>query len=373
MDNNLDGIFRFRMPLLRELKRRGYEIYVLVPYEPKYKYAIAELKKVSNIAFVHLKRTSIFILPDILFLVDLYKKLRKIDPDVTIAFTSKPIIYGTIASNWLKIKKTCSVITGLGYVFSGNNLFRKMLSFIVLSMYRVSLRKSSHIVFFNNDDLLFFIKKRVINRPREKYAEKNKIKVIKGNGIDLSEYQYSQPKINPITFFMAARFIKEKGILEYLQAARRMSEVHQDVIFLLAGKEDENPSSLSEEYIKLLANKCHVKYLGWVNIKDTLKEVSVYVLPSYREGLPRTIVEAMATGRPIITSYVPGCKETVIDGLNGFFVKAKDINSLYKAMEKFVINPELIPLMGKQSRRLCEDWFDLARIADEFIRYIDLS
>lgn len=361
--NNADGVLKFRIDLIKYLIKNNCRINVVIPYENKYRNEIYELNKVVPVYFLPLKRVSISPTWDFIYSVRLLFFFLKKRPDCILSYTIKPVIIGSIIGRILRIKKRIAVITGLGYVFYTNKAEIKLLRKLITRLYRLSLRSCHYIVFQNNDDFNYFISNKLCNMKQSK--------IIRGSGIDFSKYNYSDAPIQPVSFLMAARFLREKGILEYLEASKYLSKKYKNVFFYLAGKEDDNPSSFKEDYIKKLAKDSNVYLLGWVNVYEVLKNISVYVLPSYGEGMPRTIIEAMAVGRPVITTKTNGCRETVVQDYNGKMVAAKNVKELIEAMEYFIINKEKILEMGKNSRKLAEAWFDVEKISKEMLNLIN--
>jgi glycosyltransferase involved in cell wall biosynthesis len=375
--NNADGILRFRGPLIQDLISRGHHIILYFPYEKKYIDQIEELRLLcQSIRFLPLKRSGLDPIYDLVSLITIIKYLLIDRPDVVISYSIKPSIYGSIAAKLANIPKIISVITGLGYSFYNNNLKQRVINVIVRTLLKISLKFCNKVIFFNNDDRIYFIRSNIINIERSF--------VINGSGVIINTgpnqqggktnkkvFYFLDPFLKPITFLMAARFLKEKGIYEYLSACKYLKQKYNNIRFYLAGKPDDNPSSLSLNVVREIASSSRVDLLGYIDLSEIMKEVSVYVLPSYREGLSRSILEAMAMGRPIITTDAPGCKETVINGYNGIIVPVKNIEALIKAMEKFILNPNLIKKMGKSSRKLVEKCFDANKINEIMITLIE--
>ena len=251
-------------------------------------------------------------------------------------------------------------ITGLGniYLSCENSLIKKKIFFL---FYRLILKKYVLIFFQNKDDLKIF---------RAHKVTKNNSKLNYVTGVNTTNIKkFNLPK--KINFLMISRIIKNKGIFEYLLAADFIKSKYKNINFYFAGKFDDSNYSLNKKkFNKLVKN--NVIYLGWKkNISDAIKKCNVVVLPSYREGLPRSILEGMAMGRAILVSNVPGCRETVKNNYNGFFFKAKKHRSLIKGMEKFINNKKLVYLFGKRSRLLAVQKFDSKKIAKKVSETIE--
>jgi glycosyltransferase involved in cell wall biosynthesis len=220
----------------------------------------------------------------------------------------------------------------------------------VTYLFRLSLSLVFKVVFLNADDLNEFINLGVV--------DKKKSIVLGGIGVDLKDWIAVPSISNPITFLLAARLLKEKGVVEFYEAARKIKSVYPSTRFILLGGMDINPTALSKSEVEMWVREGVLEWPGNVLVKPWLAQASVFVLPSYREGVPRSTQEAMALGRPVITTDVPGCRDTVVDGRNGFLVPVRDSFALAAAMLKFIDNPELINSMGFESRTMAEDIFD---------------
>jgi glycosyltransferase involved in cell wall biosynthesis len=179
--------------------------------------------------------------------------------------------------------------------------------------------------------------------------------------------------LKPITFIMVARLLKDKGVVEYVQAARRIKRLYPQVRFLLLGDVDTNPDSLSAATVSQWVQEQLLEWPGHVPVQPWLGQSDVFVLPSYREGVPRSTQEAMAMGRPVITTDVPGCRETVVDGDNGYLIPAQSVDALFEAMQKCVLDPEVLPLMGRRSRQMAEDKFDIQVINQKLMSLLEVA
>jgi glycosyltransferase involved in cell wall biosynthesis len=251
------------------------------------------------------------------------------------------------------------MIEGLGYIFCSSEgmeqLKRQALKVVVCLLYAVALRCANLVFFLNNDDIDEFAKRRLVPIT--------KVFLLGGIGVDLQHWQPSLPPPEAVSFIMIARLLREKGISEYASAARLVKNKFPKTRFVLLGNLDANPGSLSKAEIEAWAKGGVLEWAGHVpDVRPWLIQASVFVLPSYREGVPRSIQEAMAMARPIITTDAPGCRETVIHGENGFLVPIGNVAELAAAMERFILQPDLIPKMGQASRRIAEERFDARKI-----------
>lgn len=359
------SIVSFRGSLIEALVKRGIEVYVLAPdYSLDVKDAVQNLGAQPVDYF--LKRTSMNPFLERKALRSLKKVLCAVKPDVTLGYMHKGAMYSVLASKAIGVKKRFALIEGLGYAFTdlGEKSFRRSIArFLATQGYRFSLRYATKVFFLNNDDMVELTKLGAVN--------KHKAVVIGGIGVDLQNWQYCEPPLSPITFIMVGRLLKEKGVYEYIEAAQMVKQLYPEVRFLLVGGTDDNPGSVPDAYLRSMVSKGILEWPGKVdNVQDYLRESSVFILPSYREGVPRSTQEAMALGRPIITTNVAGCRETVEDGVNGFLVPPRNVNALVDAMTRLIENPQLITIMGKQSRRLAEERFDIRKQTEKLVSFL---
>ena len=372
--NYLPNVINFRGKLLENISSLGYEIHVLAPELSKYE---KELESLSELGYylheVPLQRTRTNPLTDFRTLLSAYLLLRKIQPDVILSYTIKPVIYGTLAAWLANIPKRFVLISGLGYTFSevDENDTRTSLQKFIHSLYTQALSKSDKVFFQNPDDLNLF-KKLGILKPNILAT------VVNGSGVDISNFNiipfptYSSGVIKP-SFLLIARLLKDKGLIEYIEAAKIIKSRYPKTEFHLVGYIDENPTAITQSQLDEWVNSGVVNYWGKLkDVRPAIAASSVYVLPSYREGTSRSVLEAMAMGRPIITTDAPGCRETVDDSINGFLVPIKTVDELVEAMEHFIKNPELIKKMGKASRKLTEDKFDVNKVNEYMIKEMSL-
>lgn len=302
-----------------------------------------------------LRRTGMNPLRDLWDTWTLSLLLRKLRPDVAFAFSTKPVIYGTLAAWLANVKRRVAMIEGVGFVFTDSaqplGWRRRMLRFLVSLLYKSALQRADQVIFLNQDDRNEFVSRGL--------ALKERTMVLGGIGVNLEAWRVAPSIRKPVTFLLAARLLREKGVLEYVEAAKQVLAVHPDVRFLLLGGLDSNPGALSQSDVQAWVNEGVLEWPGHVDIKPWMTQASVFVLPSWREGVPRSTQEAMAMGRPIITTDAPGCRETVIEGVNGYRVPVRDIQALKHAMLLFIENPGMIEPMGEASRRLAEERFDV--------------
>lgn len=280
-------------------------------------------------------------------------------PDVVLTYFVKPNIWGIIAAAMACVPKRIAMIEGMGYCFTPNvngyrSLKQLLLGWLILRLYQLAFMVASRVIVLNPDDMYDLYHKCNL-KP-------SKTILLGGIGVSLDQWSNHHPHLSPITFTMVARLLREKGVIEFLNAARIVKSEFPCVRFLLLGGLDDNPGAIGRKDLQLWVEMGCVDILGHVDVMPYLRITSVFVLPSYyREGVPRSTQEAMAMGRPVITTDSPGCRETVLENINGFLVPPRDSFALAQAMKRFILQPEIISQMGRESRRLAEERFDVDR------------
>lgn len=354
------SLVRFRGDLINTWLNAGYEVVAAAPEEEARE--MVENLGVKYIT-IPLGRTGMNPVQDLKLLMALKRLLGKEKPDYLFLYTIKPVIYGSLAAYFSKNCRTFSMITGLGYAFANTNGGGGFLKRLVSYLYRLALNRNEKVFFQNPDDQQFFLEQGLVD-------ERKAVRV-NGSGVNLEYFKTEPLPEGPQTFLLIARLIWEKGISEYIEAARLIKDKYAEARFMLVGWEfEDNPMSVGQKYLKQWQEEGLVEIHGETDdVRPFLKQCTVYVLPSYyREGTPRTVLEAMATGRAIITTDAPGCRETVIEGVNGFLVPVKDSRALAEAMEKFIVKPELAGNMGRASRKLAEEKYDVHKVNAEINR-----
>lgn len=359
------SLSNFRGPLISALVTQGIEVLAIAPDYDEQTRASVRALGATPIDY-SLSRTGVNPLSDAFNTVRLALLLRRLRPDVTMGYFIKPVIFGTLAAWLAGVPRRVAMIEGLGYVFtsSGNRqpLRRKLLLSLVGRLYRFALARAHRVIFLNSDDINEFVCAGLVRE--------SKVVKLGGIGVNLADWPLTAPVTQPVTFLLAARLLREKGILEYAEAARIVKANYPEVRFVLLGGLDPNPGGLSQLEVKAWVTEGLLEWPGHVAVKPWLAQASVYVLPSYREGVPRSTQEAMAMGRAVITTDAPGCRETVNDGVNGFLVPVRDVPALTQAMLRFVENPALIVVMGHESRRLAENRFDVHAINARLLKIL---
>jgi glycosyltransferase involved in cell wall biosynthesis len=351
----------FRAPLLRQLVEGGHEVIACAPADD----SILDAMTRMGVRFHPLgpRRASTNPLSDLHYFFRLVRFMRSARPDAVFAYTAKPVIWGSIAARVAAVSRRYAMITGLGYVFTDHR--RGWLSSIVTRLYRIAVSQCQKVVFQNPDDMREFMETKLIGPASKPF-------VVNGSGVELDRFSPA-PFPDGFVFLLIARLLRDKGIEEYVAAARIVRRRYPNVVFRLVGWFDENPSAITPEQLADWNADGTIEYRGRVDdVRPEIAAATVYVLPSYREGTPRTVLEAMAMGRPIITTDTSGCRETVIDGENGFLVPVRDSMKLAEAMLRFVEAPRLVPTMGRCSREIAQNKFDANAVARALLSGLDL-
>lgn len=360
--NSAEAMLNFRGSLIRRAVASGSKVAAFAPdFCDETRAAVQELG-----AFPFdfpLSRGGASPVADIMSLVVLTRELRRLRPDAVLSFFVKPAIYGNLAAALVGVRRRVIMLEGLGYGFAETkapSLSRRAIEQLIKLLLRISTARADTTLVLNEDDRVTLVEQ-VGTSP-------DRVVNMGGIGVELDEFKPSPVRKDVKVFAMAARLIAEKGVQEYVEAARRIRISNSSVRFLLLGDVDDNPNSLTTEQVSAWRDAGVVEWPGRVNnIRDWLKQADVFVLPSYyREGVPRSTQEAMALGRPIITTDHVGCRDTVTDGLNGFLVPPRDVHALTEAMLKLVNTAGLAQQMGEASRRLAEQKFDASK-ADSLI------
>lgn len=350
-----------RLELLKLVKCEGFNVLVIGSNRAEEK-----LFHMCEIPYYYYElHRSMLIIKDLGGILQLYKIFKRTRPDIIHAFDTIPAISGRIAAKAAGVPVIIGTITGMGSLFSFNNIRNMMLRVFYIIVQKIACGISDLTIFQNNDDLHYFVSKRII--PSSKSV------VVKGSGVDLEKY--SANKMDPddvkkkeeelgieksyVKIFMISRLVKYKGVYEYLEAAKQVRMKYDHVQFYLAGPVDDTIASFSESEMRKYGN--YVQYIGERNdIAGILYFADVVVLPTYyREGIPRVLLEAASMEKPLITTDMPGCKDVVEDGLNGFTVPTNNPQALSEAMEKLILDGNLRVKMGKLSRQIAIKEFSM--------------
>ncbi|WCC45884.1 glycosyltransferase family 4 protein [Tenacibaculum finnmarkense] len=293
----------------------------------------------------------------------LFKVYNEVKPDVVHHVTMKPVIYGSLVSKLTKVNGTLNAISGMGYNFTSER--KSLVQRIMLKLMKIGFNQDNlAFVFQNNDDYLE-------TKSLQVLKEDNKIFMIKGSGVNLDVFKKSEfIEKEKINILFPARMLWDKGVLELIKASEILKEEYEGKVkFILAGLADSgNKAGVTQAYLRDNEVEGYLEWVGYQNDMITLyKESDIVVLPSYREGMPKSLIEACAIGRPIITTQAVGCKECVDQGVNGFRVPVKSVNELASAIKKLIDSPELRQKMGGNSRLKAEREFSLNTVVDKHL------
>jgi glycosyltransferase involved in cell wall biosynthesis len=358
-----DSLIKFRGALIDALLDHGFDVHVALP-DLELESSIGKILDAKDVKIHHipLQRVGLNPLADLHTLALLVRLMRRIRPDYVLGYTAKPVIYGVLAA-WLSgVRRRFALITGLGYAFTGMATSSRMpLRTLIQWLYRFSLARAHKVFFQNPDDEALFRRLRLVSE----YVPSC---VLRGSGVDLEEYALAPLPVGP-RFLFIGRLLGDKGIREYAQAAALVKTRFPMAQFQVVGWMDDNLDSISQSEMDAWIKAGTLEFLGKLaDVRPAIENCNVYVLPSYREGTPRTVLEAMSMGRPVITTNAPGCKETVIDGGNGYLVPIQDAGAIKDAMMKFIEDPVLAVKMGSFSRRIAEQNYDVHRVNAMMLR-----
>ena len=362
-----DSLIHFRGPLLDALLARGLSVHVATPDLLKDGQVREQLEaKGLHVHNIPLCRTGMNLLSDLATLFSLWQLMRKVRPDFVLGYTIKPVIYGSLAAWFAGVPKRFALITGLGYAFQGERSERRLLKQLVQKLYSFTLSKTHKVFFQNPDDQALFKTLGILHEFKPSA-------IVNGSGVDVAEYAVKPLPTQPC-FLLIARLLGDKGVREYAAAAKLVRQKYSDVRFSLVGWIDSNPDAIEQHELEQWVSEGTLEYLGKIDdVRPAISDCSVYVLPSYREGTPRTVLEAMAMGRAVITTDAPGCRETVVDGDNGFLVPVKSVVDLAEAMMKFIEDDTLAFRMGKRSREIAVDKYDVHKVNEVMLREMGIQ
>lgn len=364
--NRASNLIGFRYKLLKSLVASGIDVYAVAPADIR---NIFEKMSEIGVKYEQLdySKSSINPFKELGVIFAIMSIIKREVPDVMFSFMTKPVIYGSIAAKLCGVKHIQSMIEGLGYMFIGRTIKQRILKYIALVLYWIALKCTNRVYFLNDDDKQYFEKHLV--SPK-------KTKRIFGIGIDLEKFFPVEHSKGNLMFLFVGRLLVDKGIKEFIEAAKIVSAKYSQARFVIVGGADENPASLSSEEIAEYAKTTAIKFVGiQADVRPYLMECSALVLPSYREGMPVSPMEAMASSRAVILTDVPGCRELIIrkspsdtldngvfEGRNGYMVEKGNSQAIAKAMIDLIENPHKIEAMGKEGRKFAEQFLDCNKI-----------
>lgn len=353
----------FRGDLTKEIINKGYEVTVIVPHD-LYK---EELEKIGvKVVVMPYNKNSTSIKDNLSTIDKIGEIIKNEKPDLIFAYTIKPIILGSIAAKKCKINNMYSMVTGLGHIYSDNSLKTRIIRLICGMGYRYAFKLNKKVIFQNQDDIDEVV--------RRHYVKRNKCELVDGSGVNMQRFKRS-PLPEEHIFLMVSRVLKEKGVIEYFEAAKIMKEkYHDQVHFMFVGEIDKTNYAVDTDKLQKYVDAGIVELIPETDdVPSFIEKCRYFVLPTYyREGVPRVNLEALSMGRPIITTNMPGAKETVIDKKNGLFVKTRDPNDLAEKMEWMINNPKMVLKMAKKSHQLCKEKFEVSIINKKMLEIMEV-
>ena len=348
-------------PLIQRCLKEGYDVYGYIG-EKSLDLQIELEKLGAHFRYFPLKRTEINFKNDLKMFQTLYLDFQKTRPNIVVSFTMKPNVWGSLAAKAAGVQRIFSLQVGLGYAFIGKETKTKIIAFLLSIMLKIAFSVNEKILVYNQDIIKEF-KKRYIFRSLEQ------IKLINGAGINLDYYTYSPLIKGTFHFILIARLLIDKGIREYIAAARIVKRQYPNIIFDLVGSFDPNPKGLKQKEVDGWINEGIITYHGFIkDVRPYIRKASVLVLPSYAEGIPRVVLEAMAMGRAIITTDAPGCRETIEHEKSGLIVPPYDIEMLAKAMLRLIEHPEQIKKFADAAYKRVQEIYDEKIINAQIIK-----
>jgi len=358
------SLYNFRGKLLQHFKCLDFNVTALASNA-----SVEEVKEVERLGAQYIdypvSRSGLNPKEDLKTFKSLRDIIKKQQPEVILAYTIKPIIWGAFAARALPSCHFYALVTGLGFAFQKGNLKKNLLMKLVIFLYKTALKRADKVIFQNPDNKQVFIDFNIV--PEHKTC------VVNGSGVDINRFEV-KPLTSTPKFLLIARLLGDKGIREYIQAANIVKKLYPQAIFQLLGPEDPSPDGISLEELSKLNTNNALEYLGATDdVRPFIEGCNIFVLPSYHEGLPRTVLEAMATGRPILTTDVPGCRETVINGENGWLVEKANVEQLVERMIWYVENSQEWQRMAKRSREIAMEKFDVHKVNADLIDIMELN
>jgi glycosyltransferase involved in cell wall biosynthesis len=338
-----------RLPIARKALAEGFRVVVITKVNKHKKIIESEG---FELAPIEIRRGGVKLFSEFKTFSVLYSYYKKYKPDIVHHVAIKPVIYGTLVARFIGSIKIVNAMAGLGFIFISNKKRVKLLRFFVRQLFRFLFRsKNGRLILQNKDDLNYFLENKIV--------KKDQVAIIRGSGVNIEQFTFiNEAKDVPIVM-LASRMLWDKGVGEFVSASKILKDKKINTRFVLVGENDpENPSSIPQEKLDEWHESGVIEYWGeQTKMHKVLPKASIICLPSYREGLPKVLLEAASCGRPIIATDVPGCREIVHNGENGILVPLKNSNSLASAMKELINNPEKRKIMGTNGRRLVENEF----------------
>ena len=357
------SLTNFRGELIKEWVKRGHEV-ICTSIEPEEEmnYIISTLG--AKYYCVPGTRTGTNVFCGLKMIWEYIKAYKHLKPDLCFLYMGKPIAYGGLAAILCGIKRVVVFVTGLEMAFYSAGINNSIIRTVLKKMFKIVHSRSELVFFMNQDDYKNMLKWNLVTKKQSV--------IVNGSGVDLNHFKKKpMPELDVVC--MIARLVWSKGIREYIEAARIVKQQYPGVRFLLVGGLDENQEALTEKELQEVVDSGIIEYCGFAkDVRPYLETCSIFVLPSYHEGNGRSIVEAEATGRPVITTDAPGCRETVVDGYNGFLVPPKDGKALAEKICILLDNEELKMTMAENSYNYCVDKYDVRKVNRVFLEKMNM-
>lgn len=365
-----ESLVGFRLPLIKSLLAAGQDVHVAAP-DTDHNGGAVRLKLEELGVVVHnypLSRTGLNPLSDFFSLVALVVLIWRVRPLYFLGYTVKPVIYGTIAAWIARTRHRFVLVTGLGHNFQEDDMSVGAFENFLGWLYRFALSHAHKVIFQNPDDAALFRRRAILSKNTPSV-------VVNGSGVDVAEFAHQPTSQQVPIFLLISRLLNSKGVRIYAAAARRIKKHNPQVRFLLAGWIDEGRDSISSLELEEWQREGSLEYLGKLNdVREALAACTVFVLPTfYREGTPRSVLEALSVGRAIITTDMPGCRETVEHGQNGFLIEPKSVWSLEEAMQAFIADLSIAGRMGWESRRIAVERYDVDLINETMLEEMGIA
>ncbi|WP_404418472.1 glycosyltransferase family 4 protein [Marinospirillum sp.] len=357
--NSPSSVVNFRLDLIKAIQTKGQQVHVACPGILSAAHERLLLQELGvQVHHIPMSRAGLNPFADLRTCWALWHLMRHIKPVRVLGYTIKPVIWGSLAAFLARVPQRFALISGLGYAFVEGGAVSKKRALVKRAaqfLYRLALNRCQRVFFQNPDDEALFRELGILKKATPST-------VVKGSGVNLTHFAPAPLPEKP-AFLLIARLLIDKGVREYAQAAERLKAQYPEARFMLVGYLDENPESIKQDELDRWVEGGFIDYLGKLSdVRPAMAQASVFVLPSYREGTPRSVLEALAIGRAVITTDTPGCRETVIDGENGFLVQPKSVDELAIAMEKLIQNPQQVKAMGEVSLHRAREEFDVHKV-----------
>lgn len=360
------SLIKFRGPLLAAMVARGHEVIAMAADGDA---GVRDGLAALGVRFepIELERAGIDPVADVRTIHGLVRQLRALRPDLVFGYTIKPVIYGSIAARLAGVPNRAGMITGMGSALATvRTAKQRLIAAIARALYRVGLAQCQVVIFQNTDDHEELARLGALPRAA-------RVAVVRGSGVDLAHYAPSPLPPGPPVFLFLGRLLRDKGIAEYVEAAHIVRAQHPTATFRIAGWLDPNPESLTQRELDDVIADGTIEYLGAPDdVRPHLAAAHVLVLPSYREGTPRSVLEAMSMNRAVITTNAPGCRETVVDGESGLIVPVRDARMLAAAMIRLVASPALVERIAAAGLARATELYDANKVADSVLTALDL-